>query len=147
MPDAATQPLSDAVQTGIRLPVILIALAGVVLALVMMRRLGVVAGILGALGSLFVAIDQTVNIAWVLHVSSLAERSDVNPDDVTSLSNVYTILDAVLITIAAALLVATFLTRRSGQPATAVTVPAQAAYPAGPFGAAPAASQPPHQGA
>src|SRR4051794_8209416 len=101
----AVAPLSNSVQVGLRVPVILLALAGVVLILVAMRKIGPVAGVLGALGSLFIAIDQTVNILWVLHISVLADADDISSDSVASANNLYTIADAVLVTIGAALLV------------------------------------------
>jgi hypothetical protein len=109
--------LGTAVQIGIRIPVILVALAGVVLALVMMRRLGTLAAVLGAGASFFIAVNQLMAIVWVLHLSSLARDPDAKADDFTTVGNVYTMIDAVLITVAAVLLVVTFLARK---PAPAV---------------------------
>jgi hypothetical protein len=131
----AAQPLSEGVQIGIRLPVILVALAGVVLALVMMRRIGVAAGILGAAGSLFFAVDQLVNIVWVLHIASLVKSSDTSADEITTVSNTYTLADCALMTIGVILVVASFAFRRSAPPPAA---------PAGQFPANPYATpQPP----
>jgi len=132
----AAEPLSISAQTIVRIPAIIVALVGVVLALVMMKRLGVFAAVLGAAGSLFIAIDQAVNIAWVLHLSS----TSTSGDKLTTLNNMYSILDPVVITIAAALIVGSFLTRRKSGP------PASTPPPFNPYGAAaspfPAAPQP-----
>ncbi|MEV4514028.1 hypothetical protein AB0K00_34345 [Dactylosporangium sp. NPDC049525] len=98
------EPFSNGIQIGLRVPVILFALAGVVLALVLIRRLGALAGILGALGGLFVAADQVVNVAWVLQLTSMA-NGDFDPDEYTTVNNAYTVADPIVITIGVALLV------------------------------------------
>src|SRR5438270_607132 len=121
----AVAPLSNGVQVGLRIPVVLVGLFGVVFVLVIMRRVGPVAAVLGALGSLFIAGDQIMNIVWVLHVSSLAKESDFNADQFNSVNNAYTIADAMLITIGAALVVVAIVVRRPG------AGPAQAGFPGG----------------
>ena len=132
---SAAQPLSDGVQIGIRIPVILVAVAGVVLALVMIRRVGVAAGILGAAGSLFIGIDQLVNVVWVLHIASLVKSSSSSADEITTLSNTYTLVDCALVTLGVALVVASFAFRKS---APAPAAPA-AQFPVNPY----ATPQPP----
>jgi hypothetical protein len=127
-------PLSNGVQTGIRVPVILIALAGVVLALVGIRRLGVGAAVLGALGSLFIAVDQIVTIVWVLHLSSIAKNTDSDIDTLNTANNAYTIADAVLITIGAALVVAALVVRRGAPQATVPPFPPQPYAAPPPYG-------------
>jgi hypothetical protein len=123
----AVAPLSNGVQVGLRIPVVLIGLFGVVFVLVSMRKVGPVAGVLGALGSLFIAGDQLVNIVWVLHLSSISKEANFDADHFTTVNNLYTITDAVLITIGAALLVVAIVVRRPG------AGPAQPGFP-GQFG-------------
>ncbi len=111
-------------QIGLRIPVILIALFGVVFALVTMRRLGIATGVLVALGSLFIAVDQLLNILWVLDVTSTASEGNYDVDTLTSTNNLCTVADAALITIGAAFVVASVVVRRiAGGP----NVPAQPA--------------------
>jgi hypothetical protein len=125
----AVQPLSDGMQIGLRIPVILLALFGVVFAFVTMRRLGVATGVLVALGSLFIAVDQLLNILWVLDVTSTASEANYDVDTLTSTNNLYTVADAALITIGAGFVVASVVVRRiTGGP----KVPAQAAFPGPP---------------
>jgi hypothetical protein len=123
----AVGPLSNGVQVGLRIPVVLIGLVGVVLVLVSMRKVGPVAGVLGALGSLFIAGDQLLNIVWVLHLSSISKEADFDADHFNSVNNLYTIADAVLITIGAVLVVVAIVVRRPG------ARPAQPGFP-GQFG-------------
>lgn len=116
-----TEPLSIGVQIGLHVPVVLVALAGVLVALLLIRRLGVLAGLLGAAGSLLIAADQAINVIWVLHVRALTSDGEFDANTVTATSNTYTIADAVLITLGAALVVAAFATvrRRGPDPARA----------------------------
>ena len=101
----AAEPLSNGVQVGLRIPVILIGLAGVVLMLIFMKRLGVVAALLGALGSFLIAVDQIINIVWVVHTTSLATSEDFDAEHFNSVTNIYTFTDVALITIGTALVV------------------------------------------
>src|SRR5256885_8749828 len=109
---AAIQPLSDSTQLGLRLPVILLALAGVVLALVFIRRYGALSAILGAIGSAVVAVDQIVNVVWVYTTTAQSNKEGVSADTVILTQNRFAILDAVLITIGVAVLLAGFVVRR-----------------------------------
>ncbi|GAA0735526.1 hypothetical protein Drose_19585 [Dactylosporangium roseum] len=117
--DAVT-PLSDATLIGLRVPVVLLTLAGAVLALVLIRRLGLFTSLVGASGCLFIAADQVVNVVWPLHVTGLAEDGAYEADDMISLTNIYTITDAALITAGVALVVLALLVRR---PARSVALP------------------------
>jgi len=109
---AAIQPLSDSTQLGLRLPVILLALVGVVLALVFIRRYGALSAILGALGSAVVAVDQILNVIWVYTTTAQSKQEGISADTVVSTQNGFAILDAVLITIGVAVLLAGFVVRR-----------------------------------
>src|SRR3954464_7423269 len=129
MTDAA-QPLSDVTQVALHLPVVLLGLAGFVVVLVNMRRLGTLATLLGAAGAVLIAADQIVGVVWVLHLSALTDQPDFDPDHVTSLSNTYTVLDVVLITIGAALALAAIVVRRPPAP-PGFAVPGQAGFPIG----------------
>lgn len=122
----AVEPFSNSVQIGLRVPVIVIALAGVVLALVLLRRIGAPAAILGALGSLVVAVDQIVNIAWVLHLSSLADVDGFDADGYNTTNNAYTVADPLLITLGVALLIAAVVTKR---PAAGAPAPQPGQFP------------------
>src|SRR5256885_1942535 len=113
---AAIQPLSDSTQLGLRLPVILLALVGVVLALVFIRRYGALSAILGALGSAVVAVDQILNVIWVYTTTAQSKQEGISADTVVSTQNGFAILDAVLITIGVAVLLAGFLVRRRPAP-------------------------------
>jgi len=106
------EPLSNGVQIGIRVPALLIALAGMVLVLVAMRRTGVLATMLGAAGCLFLALDQLVIIVWVLQVSSLSTGSNVDADQLTAVANLYTLVDAAMITVGVTLVVAALVVPR-----------------------------------
>ncbi|MFI5916693.1 hypothetical protein [Dactylosporangium sp. NPDC051541] len=120
MDSSTVEPLSVGVQIGLRVPVILIALAGVLLALLMLRRLGALSGILAAAGSLLIAADQAANVLWILHVRSITSGGDLDIDTFNTVNNAYAVADAVLITIGVALVVASLLVRRSaadGSPA------------------------------
>jgi uncharacterized membrane protein len=108
----AVTPLSDSTQLALRLPVILFALAGVVLALVFIRRYGVLSAVLGAIGSAFVAVDQIVNVVWVYTTTAQNKKEGISFDTVVSTQNRFAILDAVLITIGVGLLLAGFVLRR-----------------------------------
>ncbi len=125
----AAEPLSNGVQVGLRIPVILIGLAGVVLMLIFMKRLGVVAALLGALGSFLIAVDQIINIVWVVHTTSLATSEDFDAEHFNSVTNIYTFTDVALITIGTALVVLAIVVRRP-----ASSVPAQPGYPGQPAG-------------
>jgi hypothetical protein len=114
---SAVEPLSVGVQIGLRVPVILLALAGVLIALLMIKRLGPVAGILAAAGSLLIAADQAANIAWILHLRSMTSGGDLDIDTFNTVNNAYLVADAVLITIGVALVVASFAVRRPAVPA------------------------------
>nr|BFE57392.1 hypothetical protein GCM10020063_019180 [Dactylosporangium thailandense] len=120
MDSSSVEPLSIGVQIGLRVPVILVGLAGVLVALLMIRRLGVLSGLLGAAGSLVIAADQAANIVWILHLRSLTSGGDLDIDTFNTANNAYTIADVVLITIGVALVVASFAVRR--------TAPAPAPY-------------------
>ena len=105
-------PLSDAVQTALRIPVVLIGLVGMVLALVLVRRNGALSAVFGALGGALLAADQAVNIWWVLALSN----STASPDDFATETNMFTIADVVLITLAGAALVVAFAARKAAGP-------------------------------
>jgi hypothetical protein len=124
------EPFSDSVQVGMRLPAVLVALAGVVLALVLIRRFGVLAGILGALGSLFSAADQVVNIAWFLHMTQLW-NTHADADSYNSVDNAYFVADVVLATLGVALLIGAFAAAalRRGAAPTPAGYPQQPPFP------------------
>jgi hypothetical protein len=136
---AEVAPLSDGVQTALRLPVILIALAGIVLALVFAKRNGVISAVFGVLGSALLAADQVVNIWWVLYMSALA-RSAAPDESFTTANNLFTLGDVVLVTAAGAALVVAFTARRRA------AVPAPAFPPPVPAFAPPPAFSPPPPG-
>jgi hypothetical protein len=106
------EPLSNGVQVGLRLPVILLALVGAVTVLVLVRRVGVAAAVLAGLGSLFIAADQVVNIAWVLHTNTLIKESDPDINGLNTLTKLYTFADVALITIGVALVIVAIVVRR-----------------------------------
>jgi hypothetical protein len=110
------EPLSNVVQIALRTPVILVTLAGAVLVLLAVRRLGLPAALLGAAGSLAIALDQMVNIAWVLHLSYLTTDPDADFERATTVSNLYTIADSALITIGAILVVIALVVPRPAAP-------------------------------
>ncbi|WP_433062438.1 hypothetical protein [Dactylosporangium sp. CS-033363] len=125
MDSSSVEPLSIGLQIGLRVPVILVALAGALIALLMLRRLGALSGILAAGGSLLIAADQAANIAWVLHLRSMTSGGDLDIDSFNMVSNAYLIADAVLITIGVVLVVASFAVRRPASgPGFAVAGPA-----------------------
>jgi hypothetical protein len=109
---AAVQPLSDSTQLGLRIPVILFALAGMVLALVFMRRLGVLSAVLAAAGIGFVLVDQVVNVVWAYTTSAQAKESGDNFEKIITTQNRFMIADAALITIGVALLVVALAVHR-----------------------------------
>ena len=94
MDPSTVEPLSVGVQIGLRVPVILVALAGVLLALLIMRRLGALAGILAAAGSLLIAADQAANIVWILHLRSMTSGGDLDIDTFNSVNNAYVVADS-----------------------------------------------------
>jgi hypothetical protein len=112
MDSSSVEPLSIGLQIGLRVPVILVALAGALIALLMLRRLGALSGMLAAGGSLLIAADQAANIAWVLHLRSMTSGGDLDIDSYNMVANAYLIADAVLITIGVVLVVASFAVRR-----------------------------------
>lgn len=122
----AVTPLSDSTQLALRLPVILFAFAGLVLALVFIRRFGVPSAVLGALGGAVVAVDQIVNVVWVYTTTAQSKQEGISADTVVSTQNRFAILDAVLITIGIALLLAGFVVRRR---AAAAPVPPPWGFP------------------
>ncbi|WP_327004178.1 hypothetical protein OHA72_55585 [Dactylosporangium sp. NBC_01737] len=122
------EPFSNGVEVGLRLPVILVALAGVVLALVLIRRLGALAGLLGAAGGLLIAADQVVNIAWVLHLTAMANGDDYDADTYVTAGNAYTIADVVLVTLGVALLIGAVVAAALRKPA-ATAHPQQSPFP------------------
>jgi hypothetical protein len=126
---SSVEPLSVGVQIGLRVPVILVALAGVLLALLMMRRLGALGGVLAAAGSLLIAADQAANIVWLLHLRSMTSGGDLDIDTFNSVNNAYLVADAVLITIGVALVVASFALRRPPADASAGAGPAPGPWP------------------
>ena len=132
---AEVTPLSTGTQAALHIPVILVALAGVVLALVFARRLGLPSAILAALGSAVVAGDQTVNVIWAYATNAEAERQATSAEIITT-QNSFAIVDAVLITIGVGLLVvALALVRRKAGPAPSYAGPSHApqSYPAPAF--------------
>jgi hypothetical protein len=123
-------PLSDAVQTALRIPVILIGLVGMVLALVLVRRNGALSAVFGALGGALLAADQAVNIWWVLALSN----STASPDDFTTETNMFTIADVVLITLAGAALVVAFAARKAAGPPRPAFAGPMPGFPPQPLG-------------
>jgi hypothetical protein len=114
--ESSVEPLSTTAQVVVRLPVALIAFAGALVALALIRRLGVLSGLLAAGASLLLAIDQAANAVWVWHLRSISSDEDLNIDTFNTVNNAYLFADVVLITIAAALLVASFAVRRPAAP-------------------------------
>jgi hypothetical protein len=108
----AIGPMSDGVQIGIRVPIILLALAGVVLALVAGRRLGILAAIFAAIGSGLLAGAEIVDVAWVLLVSAMAKDSRTTVEDYNAAGNAFTVVYVLVLTIAAAFLVFAFFVKR-----------------------------------
>jgi hypothetical protein len=108
----AIGPMSEGVQIGIRVPVILLALAGVVLALVAGRRLGVLAALFAAIGSGLLAVAEIVDVAWVLVVSAMAKDSRTTVDDYNAAGNLFTAVYVLVLTIAVAFLVFAFFVKR-----------------------------------
>ncbi|WP_432968597.1 hypothetical protein [Dactylosporangium sp. CA-233914] len=140
--ESSVEPLSVGMQVGLRVPVILIGLAGVLMALLLVRRLGALSGILAAAGSLLIAADQAANIAWVLHVRSLTSGGDLDIDTFNTVSNAYLVADAMLITIGVALVVVSLLVRKPSSPGAAVAA-GPGFPPAGPgFGLPPGPGSP-----
>jgi hypothetical protein len=108
----AVDVLPDSVQISLRVPVMLLALAGVVLALVAGRRLGALAAVFGAIGSGLLLVDQIVDATWVPVLNALAKDANSTPDEYATTTNLYTVADIALITIGAAFLVFAFFVRR-----------------------------------
>jgi hypothetical protein len=135
----AIDPLPNGVQIGMRIPVVLLGLLGLVLALVAARRLGGLAAALGAAGAAALAVDQIVNIWWVLQISSLNDNSDTTVDDYNKVNNIFLVVDLILVAAGLLLLLLAFLVRR---PAERGAAPATAAPPYGtPAYMPPAAAQ------
>jgi hypothetical protein len=135
----AVEPLSEGVEIGMRVPGILLALVGVVLALVAGRRLGAMAASFGAIGSGILMAAQITDIVWILILRAMAKDTNVKVDDYVSVSNLFSILYVVLATIGLAFLVFAFFVRR---PADRKALPG---YLSGEFatpGFPPAGSQP-----
>jgi hypothetical protein len=124
---AEVTPLSTGTQTALHIPVILFALAGAVLALVFMRRLGIAAAVLIAMGSAGVALDQILNVVWVYTTSAQAKEPDITTSKIISTQNTFAVVDAVVITIGIALIVVGLAVHRR--------VPGPVAAPA--YGASP----------
>src|SRR2546423_7362489 len=101
---AAVEPLSNGVQTALRLPVVLFALAGIVLALVFVRRLGVAAAVLTAIGSAVVTADQVLNVVWAYTTTAQGKEPDITADKIIGTQNTFAVVDAALITIGGGLL-------------------------------------------
>ena len=114
--ESSVEPLSTTAQVVLRLPVALIAFAGALVALALIRRLGVLSGLLAAGASLLLAIDQAANAVWVWHLRSISSDEDLDIDTFNTVNNAYLLADVVLITITAALLVASFAVRRPAAP-------------------------------
>jgi hypothetical protein len=108
----AVDAFSEGVQTGLRVPAILLGLVGVVLAIVAGRRLGVLAAIFGAIGSGLLALDQVSGLVWVMTLRAMVEERDARPDDIAAASNLCTVIDVLLTTIGLAFLVFAFFVRR-----------------------------------
>ena len=104
--------LSSGVQIALRTPAVLLGIAGVVLALVAVRRLGGLATTFAAVGSALIAADQIVNIAWVLVLTDMGHDSETPANDYNSVTNAFTVADAILLTIGAGLLIFAFFVRR-----------------------------------
>jgi hypothetical protein len=107
----ALAPLSDGVQIGLRVPVILLGLLGLVLALVKARRLGVAATAFAVVGTAMLTIGQVVDGWWALRISSMI-REGASEDDFNLINNLFTAADVILVTMAAAFLVMAILIRR-----------------------------------
>jgi hypothetical protein len=113
------EPLSTNAQIGLKVPLLLVALAGVVVALVNLRRLGVPAAVLAAAGGAMFALDQAINIAFA---EALSRRNAV--DLINRFFNTFTLLDFALLLSGTVLLIAAVLVRRpatgsGGRPALA----------------------------
>jgi hypothetical protein len=134
---AEVAPLSDSVQMVLRIPVILLTLAGLVLALVLARRFGVLSAVLAATGSAVVAADQIVNVAWAYTNTALSHDTGTNFDKVVSTNNLFTVVDAVLITIGIGLLVFAYVVRRPVHQAPPAYPAPPPAYPTPGYGQPP----------
>ncbi|WP_432824487.1 hypothetical protein [Dactylosporangium sp. CA-092794] len=133
MESTAVEPLSWGVQIALRLPLLIIGLAGVLIALLSIRRLGVAAGLLTAAGSLMVAADMAVNVLWVLHLRTMSSDGDFDLDSLNAVNNAYLLGDAVLITVGVALLVAGLLARKRPEADAPVPAPGAVPWPAPPM--------------
>lgn len=142
----AIDVLPDAVQVALRVPVILIGLAGVVLALVSARRLGVKATVFAVLGSGLLALDQISNIAWSLVLSAMAKDTSTTSDDFNGVTNLFTILDVVLVTIGLGFVVVALLVRRPADRKAPASVPPSFAAPGFPVSGQPQPGYPPAPG-
>jgi hypothetical protein len=108
----AVEPLSEGVEIGMRVPSILLALVGVVLALVAGRRLGAMAAAFAAIGSGIVGGAQVVDVVWILIVRAMAKDTNTKVDDYVSVGNLFTVIYAALLTVGLAFLVFAFFVRR-----------------------------------
>jgi hypothetical protein len=108
----AVEPLSEGVQIGMRVPGMLLALLGVVLALAVGRRLGAMAASFGAIGSGFVLGALIADVAWILTFEAMVKDRNTKPDDITSAANLFSTVYVVLFTLGLAFLVFAFFARR-----------------------------------
>jgi hypothetical protein len=108
----AVEPLSEGVQIGMRVPGILLALVGVVLALAAGRRLGVLAAAFGAIGSAILLSGQVVDVVWIILVNAMAKDTATKPDDYVTVGNLFTVIYAALLTIGLAFLIFAYFVRR-----------------------------------
>jgi hypothetical protein len=138
---AAVEPLSTGVQTALRIPVILFALAGIVLALVFARRLGIAAAVLTAIGSAVVTADQVLNVLWAYTTNAQSKETDITADKIIGTQNTFAVIDAVLITIGIGLLVVGLAVHRRTPGAPSAPGYAAPSYP--PAYAAPGYGPPP----
>jgi hypothetical protein len=134
--------LPNGAQIGLRIPLLLLGIVGLVLALNGSRRLGSRGAMLAAAGSAAFALDAILDIIWI----ALTSRIYTSPSVGTFL-DLFTVLDVVLIGVAMALLIAAFSVRRPGDAASpapgAPQVPNYGGYPGSPY-SPPGQPQPPY---
>jgi hypothetical protein len=142
---AAVEPLSNGVQTALRLPVILVALAGIVLALAYVRRLGVLSAVLTAIGLAVVVADQGLNVVWAYTTTAQGKEADITADKIIGTQNTFAVVDAVVITIGVALLVVALAVHRRvpGSPPPPPPAYAAPSYAAPGYGPPPPGYGPP----
>ncbi len=125
--DVADQPMSMAMQTLIRLPLLLVAVAGVVLFVMRRRQLGGAATALGVVGSSLWVIDAVLAQWWTRFLQnwpSYAMNHQKRASDIYHFSNLFEIVDFFLIALALALVLAAALVPRpTSQPAVYATAP------------------------